>query len=150
MTIKYWDCIYWWIFNINSRKIQSYAWGIKGGLSYLKKFNEDFICTACIAFSSKAFYLIMIKTGTFKGWDFHEFLKTYWYVRLKMGWSEVNDFILLMDNASTHKTKEIKNFLANQKISAVTIPPYEPTLNPTEQAILWIKRRYRMNIALKR
>ena len=40
--------------------------------------------------------------------------------------------------------------MKDNKVTAITIPPYEPVLNPAEQVILWIKRRYRMQIALKR
>ena len=39
--------------------------------------------------------------------------------------------------------------MKDNKVTAITIPPYEPALNPAEQAILWVKRRYRMQIALK-
>ena len=39
--------------------------------------------------------------------------------------------------------------MKENKVTAITIPPYEPALNPAEQAILWVKRRNRMQIALK-
>ena len=51
---------------------------------------------------------------------------------------------ILMDNASIHKTRQLIKFLVGFGISAITILPYEPSLNPAEQWILWIKRRFKM------
>ena len=40
---------------------------------------------------------------------------------------------ILMDNASIHKTRQLIKFLVGFGISAITILPYEPSLNPAEQ-----------------
>ena len=44
-----------------------------------------------------------------------------------------------MDNASIHKTLEVSTFIIDSKVRTVTIPPYEPSLNPVEKFILAIK-----------
>ena len=42
------------------------------------------------------------------------------------------------------RQKQLIKFLVHFGISAITIPPYDPTLNPAEQWILWIKRKFKM------
>ena len=88
--------------------MQQYAWGRRGGCSYLKKFNENFVASSWIAFSQNMFYLIMVKRGTIKSWDFLEFLKVLLCARSKMSKINTNGYVLIMDNASIHKTRDIK------------------------------------------
>ena len=45
------------------------------------------------------------------------------------------------------KRKLLNSYLANNKMWATTISLHKPSLNPAEQAILWIKRRYRSQVA---
>ncbi|MBI2672105.1 IS630 family transposase [Candidatus Woesearchaeota archaeon] len=47
--------------------------------------------------------------------------------------SHCSKFILIMDNAGWHRSKEIKAYLEiNKEIIAEYLPPYSPELNPTE------------------
>ena len=48
------------------------------------------------------------------------------------------------------RRQQSNKFLIENKIYAVTIPPYEPTLNPAEQLILWLKRRFKMQTNFKK
>ena len=45
--------------------------------------------------------------------------------------------LLILDNASPHKSKKVKNWLKknNNKIKLIYLPPYSPDLNPKE--IIW-------------
>ena len=51
--------------------------------------------------------------------------------------------ILIMDNASWHKTKRIINFLEENKIKYIFQPPYSPDLNPIEHYWANMKRGIR-------
>lgn len=48
-----------------------------------------------------------------------------------------------MDNASIHKEKAVHTFAKNSGLRMVTIPHYEPCLNPVEKMILAIKMKIR-------
>ena len=50
-----------------------------------------------------------------------------------------NAKVLLMDNVSFHKTKELKELVT----SILFIPPYSPRCNPIEEVFSLIKRKYR-------
>ena len=45
------------------------------------------------------------------------------------------------------KPKLFKDYLLKYKFWAITIPPNEPSLKPAGQAILWVRRRYRSQVA---
>ena len=48
---------------------------------------------------------------------------------------------ILSDNASIHKTFEVKNLLKLNNASLITITAYSPCLNPTEKLIRFIKQK---------
>jgi transposase len=50
--------------------------------------------------------------------------------------------ILLMDNASIHKTKEFKNILLSKGYQVIYTPPYSPEFNPIELIFGIIKNKY--------
>ena len=84
-----------------------YAWGKIGCCSHIRKYNENFNISAWIAFSQNLFYVIMVKRGTIRSIDFLEVLKALRFVKTKMNKQLINDYVILMDNASIHKTKII-------------------------------------------
>ena len=54
--------------------------------------------------------------------------------------------LLIMDNASIHKSGEVKDFLASEAGAHIHIeylPAYAPDLNPDEGIWSWIKRKLR-------
>jgi transposase len=50
---------------------------------------------------------------------------------------------VIMDNASTHRTSDVKEVLQVKNVTAVYSPPYSPQLNPTEYCFSVIKRHVR-------
>ena len=50
-------------------------------------------------------------------------------------------YVILCDNATIHKAKQVRNYSESSKILMVTIPPYSPTLNAAEKIILAIKEK---------
>ena len=49
--------------------------------------------------------------------------------------------LYVMDNASTHKIKEVDEYANEKKISLLTIPPNSPALNGAETVIQAIKSK---------
>ena len=63
-------------------------------------------------------------------------------------WSEVTAFgvdrskiVFVMDNASIHKSKIMKDYIKEHRLFVLTTTPYWPWLNPTEKVIWWIKKK---------
>ena len=45
------------------------------------------------------------------------------------------DSVLVMDNASFHRTKRIEQMYANARIKLMYLPPYSPDLKPIEECL---------------
>lgn len=66
---------------------------------------------------------------------------------LDNAWADCLDSLLVVwDNASSHKSKTVKNYLNTQKeqprIWLENTPPYSPELNPIE--LLWANLKHRL------
>jgi len=46
--------------------------------------------------------------------------------------TEIKDFTLVIDNASFHKAKKIKDLIENYGFKVLFLSPYSPDLNPIE------------------
>ena len=53
----------------------------------------------------------------------------HWNMDQANGWSGVH---LLHDNASSHKCRVVKSFLASEKVKVLNHPPYSPNLSPCD------------------
>ena len=80
-------------------------------------------------------------TGTAQ--KFIHFLRKVLKQRMKTISLEMRRFFIILDNASIHKTREVLKFVSDSKIRVLTIPPYEPSLNPVEKFILTLKSKLR-------
>ena len=49
--------------------------------------------------------------------------------------------VFVVDNASIHKTKEINEYVRNNEILILTIPPYSPALNGAETIMQALKSK---------
>nr|WP_245927747.1 IS630 family transposase [Aphanothece hegewaldii] len=67
--------------------------------------------------------------------DFLEFLQE---VRLA---NSQKTLVIVLDNASIHKAKVVKESCANNRIILVYLPPYSPNLNPIEYCWKDVKKR---------
>ena len=50
--------------------------------------------------------------------------------------------IVVLDNASIHKSKKTKDYCSKNNIYLVYLPPYSPDLNPIEQFWKKVKRKF--------
>ena len=83
-----------------------------------------------VAFNADRFYGIMGTKGTDTDQKFIHFLRKVLKDRMKIIYMEMRRFFIILDNASTHKTREVSKFVSNSKIKVLTIFPHEPSLNP--------------------
>ena len=59
---------------------------------------------------------------------------------------EKHSLVIVVDNATVHKSKLIKAWINKQKMWIVTIAPYWPFLNPIESYISVIKSKIKSNL----
>jgi transposase len=53
------------------------------------------------------------------------------------------DKVIVMDNASFHKSKRTKELIEKAGCKLVYLPPYSPDLNPIERFWSWLKGKIR-------
>ena len=92
----------------------------------------------CISPSGIVFF--KVKVGSFKADDFVEFLEA-----LADHFPEVQSgqVSLVMDNAKIHHARVTKEFLRENEIKHIFLPPYSPDLNSIEMVFGVLKHRYR-------
>ena len=130
-------------FSLNDRSFKFFDWSNKGKSGFISTMSEVFCMSFFMAFSADRFCGIMgtEKTGTLQ--KFIHFLHHVLKERTKLISDEVKRLVIVLDNSSIHKTKEAVKFIVDSKIQMITIPPYEPSLNPVEKLILAIKSKLR-------
>ena len=92
-----------------------------------------------LAVSSEHIYDVMASTRANTAEVFMYFLDCLLKFREdKLNMSNLKT-VFVVDNASIHKTKEINEYVRNNKISILTIPPYSLALNGAETIIQALK-----------
>ena len=140
------EMIYLDEFSLSARKYAPYNWAPRGERAYFRPSNQDFTMSFMIAFSRARFYGIK---GTQRSGDSKMFLR-FTKNLIKYRWSWDNDdnakWWIILDNATIHTSKEIREDLRDLKVKMITICPYCPFLNPAEKLILWVKEKIRSKI----
>ena len=126
-------------FSLNDRNLNHYGWWDKGKQGYINWLMENFSMTFFLAFSKQHFYGIMGNKELNNSASFVHFIKKLLESRSNCNATSNLKQILIWDNAVIHKSKDWAKFYSDSKICMLTIPPYEPALNPVEKLILAIK-----------
>ena len=63
----------------------------------------------------------------------------YAYVKEVLLESIPNNSVIVLDNATFHKRKDIQNLIINNNHNIIYMPPYSPELNPIEKKWAHIK-----------
>ena len=100
------------------------AWGTQ----YTKK-REKYSLIGVV--TSNGFQAPMITSGSIDTSAFKVYLNEFLLPTIKPGQ------VLVMDNYSVHKSKEIQEYLLSKQIPVLYLPPYSPHLNPIE--LTWSK-----------
>ena len=94
-----------------------------------------------IAASEHKFYGIMGNQGANDHQIFIHFLCEFLEAKLDPVIDDFSKFLLVIDNASIHKTREVQEFASKHRIKLLTISPYSPSLNAAEYFIQSIKAK---------
>ena len=81
-----------------------------------------------------------MKDGAYRAEDFVEFVQELaeQFPQLQHG-----EACLIMDNARIHHARQATQYLADNNIKHIYLPPYSPDLNPIENVFGVLKKRYR-------
>ena len=123
------------------------GWAYKGIHSSITSSVDEFSFTFLLAVSEFRIMGIMANSSSNTSDVFLYFLNQLW--KEIYGESNQNNetYWLIMDNASIHKTNEVRNFFINKCLHAVTIPPNNPALNAAENVIQAIKAKIKQRRA---
>ncbi|KAG0431386.1 hypothetical protein DMUE_5568 [Dictyocoela muelleri] len=102
-------------------------------VSNSKGCNVSFMCTTSI----NGIYCFKIKSGSFKSSDLIDYINNE--LPLLTGNSVKH---IIMDNASIHKTPEVKHAFAQRGYILKFLPPYSPHLNPIEEFFSVFKSKF--------
>lgn len=112
-----------------------YGYTPKGIPLYVKKNNGPRITTTsalvCVSQYGDIFYTK--KPGSYKSVDFIEGLRSF---NIPKG------SVILLDNASIHKTKLVQDLAISSGFELLHVPPYSPWFNPVEGIFSIVKRHF--------
>ena len=102
--------------------------------------NRGVNVSLLMCISSDGIIFHMVKRGAFKATDFVEFLRSLYnhFEAVRDG-----EVCLVMDNARIHHARVTQDFLRENDIHHIYLPPYSPDLNPIENVFGVLKARYR-------
>ena len=124
-------------FIYSSHSNKQYGWCKKSENSIYYAPLDDFRMSFMIWFSKFRIYGVIGTNETFDSNMFLQFL-------IQMKENLHSNWVFIADNASIHKTNQIREYLEDTKQLLITIPSYSPWLNPWEHLIRSIKSKIRM------
>ena len=133
------ELIYFDEFSVNTRHSSFKGWIIKGSKGYIKTHNDSFTMSFIWALSKTKIYGILGSSGTINAKILQYFIEQMITQRNQNSENLYRPFALVMDNASVHVSSSMQTFYKSSKLKVITIPPYSPSLNPTEKLIGSIK-----------
>ena len=152
LKLKQLEFIIVWIdeSSFNSAELPLYSWVEKGKDPdrIIRTSSERFNVIAA-QWKKEAYY--MLKRSTTKEDQFKEFLmKLNNELRFRLTKNTYEKrMVIIFDNASVHKTKEVKLLIKKLKWVAFTIPPYSSELNQIEHTFGILKQRYQKETSMQ-
>lgn len=118
--------------------IKTHGWAVKGqkiwGEISGKHFDrESFVAGKC----GQSILAPLCFKGTCNTELFTMWVKDFLVKELKPGQ------VVIMDNASFHKSPRIRTLIEAAGCSLIYLPPYSPDLNPIEHFWAWLKQKIR-------
>lgn len=111
------------------------GWGKRGEKLFAKKSGKYYQRTNIIAgLVDNQSIAPMVFTGTCNTMVFESWVEQFLIKELKTGQ------IVVMDNASFHKSEKTKEFIESVGCKLLFLPPYSPDLNPIEKFWANMKR----------
>ena len=130
-------------FSVNSRHHAFRGWTRKGRKGYMGIDTHNFQMSFVWGVSNKRLNGLMGVLGKWNSAVFKHYLKQI-FSELELSERLTdNERIIVWDNASIHLSDMASGFISSSKLRVITIPPYNPVLNPAEKLINCIKMKLR-------
>ena len=127
-------------FKISPTKKGYYTWSIKGKQAGRLGHGSTFELSAIIAFNTEGRVYFLGTKETVNSQIFQFFLSKV--IDVEQEYLNEGDRVwILADNASIHKTQNIRTLLMKRNASLVSIVAYSPWLNPAEKLIRLVKQK---------
>ena len=126
-------------FSLNFKNKSVYGWGPKGNNGFRYNYTASMKMSFMIGFSINRVYRIFGTTTTHNHKSFAFFVSNILEYRTNILSMSESKFIIVWDNSSMHKSKEIMKYLKKSKVIILTIWPYSPALNPAKKMILYLR-----------
>ena len=125
----------------NKETKQSYNWIPKGWTSAV--INQTVISSLSMisAFLSNNEFLCSLYYSTVDSFVFCDFVKLLKYSLTKLNVDIKTQVIVVLDNASYHRSAQTAEWFKHNEISVEFLPPYWPNLAPVETLLKFIKSR---------
>ena len=135
------ECIYIDEFHIFGHRSKFKGWSFKDRKSAIISKIDGFSMYFTLAVSEKHIYGVMANEKTNTAKFFVHFLNKLLELREKIIKENESKVCFIMDNASIHKTVDVKQFAMRKWIHLLTISSYSPALNGAETIIQAIKSK---------
>ena len=130
-------------FSVNSRHHGFRGWTKKGRKGYMSIDTYNFQMSFVWGVSSKRLCGLMGVQGKCNSTVFKFYLKQMFAELESSAKFDDNERIIVWDNASIHLSDSASEFILSSKLRVITIPPYNPVLNPVEKLMNCIKMKLR-------
>ena len=141
LAIRGFEAIYIDEFSISGHRSKFKSWSFKDVKSAIISSIDNFSMYFTLAVSEKHIYGVMssekANTAEVSTHFLSELIK--WQYRLSNTYESKSYFII--DNASIHKTAEVRAYAERKWLNLLTIPSYSPALNGAETVIQAIKSK---------
>jgi transposase len=133
-------------FSFQTRNLNSYGWAVKGEKGYIEQYSDNFSMSLIVCFSKTRIMGVIGNETSNNSKTFIKFVKKIIKKNSNIKCIKEKKFILVFDNASIHTSSITSEYFEDKNISALTIPPYSPWLNPSEKLINAIKSKITMAV----
>lgn len=122
--------------------VKDRGWGIKSELLVAKKSGKYYERTNIVAgLSNNKTIAPFVFNGTCNTVLFESWVEQFLIKELRLGQ------VVIMDNASFHKSQKIKDLIESVGCKVIFLPPYSPDLNPIEKFWANMKRWIRSKVS---
>ena len=135
------EAIYIDEFSISGHRSKFRSWSFKDVKSAITWNIDNFSMYFTLAVSEKHIYGVMSSEKANTAEVFIYFLSELIECQNKFFKEDTGKTYFVMDNASIHKTANVKAFVERKWINLLTIPSYSPALNGAETVIQAIKSK---------
>ena len=122
------------------KMIKAKVYGVKGIPVYVRTIASRLRTNITGAIDIRTRRMVTMISKTVDKKCVKEFLK-----RIRERYENQGEVVVILDNASYNKAKEVTTYAQENNLTLVYVPPYSPNLNPIERVWKWAKQKVLKN-----